>query len=179
MNMCDQHSKVEQWLACLQNKPEMLLPISHINKNTGSCHHVSILENSTYITSHVPCCVKYISSKEQVLQVWAAWTIQMQSQNHYQSCIIVPPLSQQNSCLAYSLTLKMKVVHFSNTFVIFYQAPCHHIPHKTALHHFVNLNVVTCLHFKLSAVQIWDQSATFPPFCGLPCVIHVGLKLYT
>lgn len=53
--------------------------------------HVSILENSAYITSHVPCCVKYISSKEQVLQVWATWTIQMQSQNHDQLCISVPP----------------------------------------------------------------------------------------
>jgi hypothetical protein len=56
--------------------------------------HVSILENSTYITSQVSCCVKYISSKEQVLQVWAAWTIQVQSQNHYQLCISVPPPPQ-------------------------------------------------------------------------------------
>jgi hypothetical protein len=57
-------------------------------------------------------------------------------------------------CLAYSLTLKMDAVHFSETFVIFYQTPRQHIPRKTILPHFVNLSMVTCLHFMLSVIQI-------------------------
>jgi hypothetical protein len=44
------------------------------------------------------------------------------------------PASCLVSCLAYSLNLKMEVIHFSKTLVHFHQSKWHYIPEDRTLH---------------------------------------------